>query len=500
MKHPARIPRFASALALLLGGCALGPDPGQAPPINTPDTWTGAIPKVAATDTIRGERWWRAFGDPTLTRLVERARGKNATLGAAAASVARARAMTRAARAPLLPELDASGEAADRELSARTFENFPLPPGAEPELEQTVYEAAFDASWEIDLFGRNRRRLQAAEARLGGAEAALHAARLSVSSETARVYLEHRGAVARAGALRRAVRHTEALLRTIRARREAGLATPAQVARARADVEAARAKLEPVAAEQTVLAYRLGALTHRNPPAIRRLLASEGARSAKDGPGGIPLPEWTTPAEQPLAVIRDRPDIREAEHALAEATAEVGAATADRYPRIRLGAALFAEAPAPSGIGEAAYRGRSLTTGILAPLWRGGRLRANLDAAEAQHDNAEARFRQAVFDALADVESALRRYRSARETYTNRRNARQAQARSVRETETLQQQGLADAAALARSKATLARAEAALARARTDYATAAVALNKALGGAPLTDSATTSTPPPGPSS
>lgn len=495
-----------------LSGCAMGPNYKKVEP-ETPAAWLGAHedngregPGASAPTTVPPEshhRWWLAFDDPTLTKLVERARAKSLTLEIARARLAEARAATGIARAGLLPSFSASSGASDQRVSNRAFEVFPLPQGAEPERDREIYRAGLDASWEFDLFGRNRRSLEAARARLGGAEAALDAARLSVTSETARAYLEYRGAEAGRQALENAIAFKEEALELVNRKRETGLATRVDVARARSALESARAELPGLCAEIRLRAYQLGVLAAMPPRAILDFLeesATDGSeatvaentlsaanrslnRDAAPEPHQlVPQPAWTQPAELPLRVIRSRPDVNQAERKLAASAAEVAMATANLYPRINLSAALFAESSAIGELDASQNQGYNLMGGILAPIWQGGRLRARLDAVEASRNAAEGKFQQTVLRALADVESALVGYVEAQNRLRRQLAAREANAEFARLTRHLYDADLAELLTLTEAQAQLAQSERALARATTQAASQAVTLNKALGG------------------
>jgi len=469
-----------SVAALLpAGGCRVGPD-HAVPDLPVPPSWVSAPP--IPEDAARDRSWWTAFDDPMLTRLVERARASNHSLDAAAARIEEARAAVGIARADLLPNFNADGSASGQRLSARSFEGFPLPPGTSPERDQEIYRAEFDASWELDLFGGNRRRVEAARARLGGAEAAYRAALLSVTAETARVYLELRGARERHRALVHRIEALERLAGLVKDRRESGLATKADLARARADAAEARAGLPLVESEIRLRAYQLAGLTNRTPGEMTVLLGlTKNLPNSASDKARVPLPRWTQPGGRPLAAIRSRPAVAAAERRLAEATAEVGVATARLYPDISLSAALFAEAGALPGLDRAANQGYALTGSILAPLWQGGRLRAQLHAAEAGRDAGVAEFLQTVLDALVDIESALTAYHDARRHYDRRTEAHRAIRESTRSVEELYRSGLSQLIEVSSAQAQEARSAQAVAEARTRLATAAVRVNKALG-------------------
>ena len=475
-KHDGQQARVAAVTVFLgLCGCAVGPDHEEPRP-EVPKTWTEPV-ATGAEDA--GTPWWTAFEDPRLSEFVELARQRNHSLEEALARVRKARSGTEGARAGLRPRFGAGGEAVDRRASARSFESFPLPPGGEPERDEGFYRVGVDATWEIDLFGRNRRQVEAAVARLGGARAAYEAALLSVSAETARAYLELLGARSRWAATGRNADLRDEALRIVREKEAAGLATPADVARARADREVARADLPLLRAEVRRWTYRLGVLTASTPKEISSRLEQGPFPSAP------PVPRWVSPAKLPLEVIRRRPDVRIAEREWAGQTAEVGAATAGLYPRIELSAVLFSEAATVGGLRESANQGYGLVGGVLAPVWQGGRLRARLAGAEADEEAAAARFRRTVLEALADVETALSFYRENRAALSRRASAREATREAERLARHRYESGLAELLEWTEAQSLAARADLRWATARTRLAVAAVTLNKALARAEL---------------
>jgi NodT family efflux transporter outer membrane factor (OMF) lipoprotein len=469
------IPTLWTLCALLtLGGCKVGPN-YEAPQPEVPDTWTES---VGTSTAHAGTPWWTAFGDPRLSEFVERARERNYTLAEALAGIRKARRGAEGARASLRPRLGADAEAVDRRTSARSFESFPLPPGAEVERDERFYRVGLDTTWEVDLFGKNRRAVEAAVARLGGAEATYEAALLSVTAETARAYLELLGARARLAAAQRNAELRDEALRIVRDKDAAGLATPSDVARAQADREVAWADLPLLRAEVRQWTYQLGVFTALAPAEISARMEAGGSE--------VPLvPRWVSPAKLPVEVIRQRPDVRIAEREWARQTAEVGVATANLYPQVELNALLFAEASTVGGLGEGSNQGNGLIGGVLAPLWQGGRLRARLAGEEADEEAAAARFRQAVLEALADVETALSLYRESREALSRRAAARKATREAERLTRHRYETGLTELLEWTEAQSLAARADRQWAAARTRFAVAAVTLNKALGRSEL---------------
>lgn len=403
-KSPSRMSRCLATLtvgSMALAGCAVGPnyrepalvlDPGF---INagTFVTNDGAPGADIAT-------FWRGFADSTLTQLVERALDVNGDVKVARARLQEARATLRGADAELLPSIGVQADAG-RALTPQY-----LSPGTtRAQRTGNVFDAVFTASWELDFFGRNRRASESAAARLDASQAGVHAAQTVVAAEVARNYLELRGLQQRHEVARESLVNQRESLRITEARLEVGRGTQLDVARARSLLNSTESTLPTLQAAIERTAYRLATLTAEAPRAVIARLAVPG-----------PLPDLPVtdlgalPLGRPEQLLRRRPDLVQAERQLAAATANIGVATADLFPRVSL-TGLIGLATARVGLlGNSGSQQYSLGAGLTWPLLDFGRVRSRIAASEARAQQALASYEQTVATSLEETESALSQF------------------------------------------------------------------------------------------
>ncbi len=366
-------------LPLLIGACV--PTISQRPAASVvapPADWRTDMPAAGAIDA----RWWSRFGDPALTALVEHARANNSDVAIAAARVAEARAQEGVARSLLLPTLTANGPGSEaRSVNAfgRASESY----GGQP---------VFQAAYEIDLFGANAARVAAARSNAAAVAAAQEATRLSVTSAAASGYISLLALDARRALLRETLVQRGEALRIARDRAEAGYTS---------QLELQQAEAEYRSAEQQIPAIE--AATARQENALA-LLAGDTPHSITRGGRFAALTTPAIPAAVPSDLVRRRPDIAQAEYALAASDANLRVARAQFLPRINLGAsagaALSSALPDPITIW-------SVGGSILAPIFQGGRLTGQFNAATAQRDQAAFAYRRTVLNAFREVEDQL---------------------------------------------------------------------------------------------
>ncbi|THD64818.1 efflux transporter outer membrane subunit [Phenylobacterium sp.] len=388
-------PLLLAAAGLALAGCAVGPDfKAPAAPL------TGAYATPAPTDAAGADlaAWWRGFGDPQLTRVVERAAAQNLDVAQAAARVRQSRAALKAAGAALLPEVGAQAGAARVEQSL-------LSPIGEigshlPGFERTYddYNAGAVASWEIDLFGGLRRAREAASADDAGARADLAAVRTSVEAEAADAYLQARGYQARL-----AVAHAQEtvdadLLRLVQERFSQGVAAEREVHQAQAELEAVRAAIPPLAAGLAAELNRLDILMGAQPGTYRAELAADA-----------PLPKAPALAsdQRPGDLLRRRPDLLAAEQRLIAANARIGVAVSDYYPKISLSGLLGSESLSSSQLFTGPARTDQIAAGLRWRLFDFGRVDAEVAAAKSRDAEALAAWRAAALRAAGEVETSF---------------------------------------------------------------------------------------------
>jgi multidrug efflux system outer membrane protein len=470
-----RLTWTAAAAAALLAGCA-SPLPGPGPLATTaPPQWhaplPGALPDQplpAATPDLphqgrRGDlaRWWQQFDDPLVAELVETAQAASPSLASAQSRLAQARAARSAAGAALLPAVDASASV------SRGRSDLSLP------IANTTV-AGVQAAWEIDLFGANRAARDAAAARLAGAEADWHDARVLVAAEAAGTYVALRACEAQ-----RVQTATDAASRIETARltelsAKAGFQPPASEALARASAAQARAQLVAQAAQCELELKGLVALTGLDEPTLRSRLAPAQAR--------LPQPAQLAVAEVPAQVLAQRPDLASAARAVEAASADVGSAQAQRLPRIGLAGSVTRARVEFDG---SRTEGNLWSLGPLSvslPIFDAGLRAANVEAARARYDEALAQYRGRLRTAVREVETALVQLDSAGARSDDARIAAEGYEASFRAAEARYRGGLASLFELedARRSATLARSQ--FVELQRERVAAWIGLYRALGG------------------
>ncbi len=371
---------FLAAALLAAGGCSVAPPPAATPALPLPAAWSvpGAAP--AAADP----RWWRRFNDPVLEMLVLRSLAANASLEQAQGALRQARALRDAAAARLSSTVSGS-LSAGRSTSGQA--------GA-----SHVYDAGFDASWEPDVFGAGSSALQAGTADARASDAALAHAGLSVAAEVAAGYIELRGALARLQLARDHAASQLATMRLVAWRRQAGLLTSLEHAQAVAASEQGAAQLAQLASGVAQLRHALAVLCGEAP---RALDAELGESTLVPDSGAEPA------LGVPADLLRQRPDVRAAEHQVSAALARVGEARAARYPAFRLSGSIGVHGLNLGTLGGGGALISALLGSVAGPLFDAGATKAHGKAQQAALDQARAAYRRSVLNALRDVEDAL---------------------------------------------------------------------------------------------
>jgi len=466
LRRSARRSVIAVFAPLLLAGCALGPD-YQPPAPHIADGWVAS----AQAGAVETGAWWRDLHDPLLDTLIDEMLAGNPDLREAQARLAEARANRDAVRGGRLPEASVSASGSETVLS----KNGQIPVGSIPGFSREfgLFDIGFDASWEIDLWGRQARQVEAAQARADAAALSAEGVRLQLIAELARAYVELRGAQSDAATARAmlAARSELAALTDLRAR--TGEANRIEQERAQGGAESARAALATSEAAARAAALRVALLVGAAPADMLSRLETAGA---------IPAPPSAIGAGLPSDLLRRRPDIRQAERELAAATADVGVARADLFPRLSLSLGIGQQARAVSDLVDGDSTRLQAGPGLFWPIFNGGRARAMVRAADARAQGAAARYDAAVLGALADSEGAINRFDRALAAL------QAAQGAAVREDAALalaqlrMTAGEDDRLALAQARLAALASDQARSRAQADAALAAIALHKALGG------------------
>lgn len=464
------LPRLllAAGLAALLGACVSVPVP-PSPAGDLPAHWRNA-PAHGEHPDLTG--WWKRFRDPQLDALVAQALRNNPGVAAAAWKLRAARTLENTAAAAYRPRAG--------------FGTLEQP---NPENTASYFQAGFDASWEIGLFGRSGATAHMARANAGAAAAELQSARVSLVAEVVREYLQLRAAQRAAVLLDAAERAAYTRLGLVHTQERLQLASRLEVEQATVAAKQAGAALADPATDITRHAQALALLLGLSEPAPAWLTNSP-----------LPQPTGADITALPAELLRTRPEIGYAEAQVLKAAGELGIAKADIYPRLVLGSSLTFSALV-KGHTELGDVNNTFAVGpiIDLPLFDWGQRRAVRDARADQLQAALALYRQAVLEGAAAVETSLGTLSNARTRLRAADAGVAAAERAVRLTRTLQTLGQADALAVSQAQTVHLDAEAARNQARLAQGLAFVALYKALGGAPLPATATT-TGAPAPSS
>jgi len=456
-------------LAASLTACTtVGPDYHAPPPVAIGNGWSEAAVNDAAPAQLA--RWWSTLDDPVLERLVDTALARNLDLRQATARIDEARALRDRVAGGQAPVVSA-GASVDRR---RQSENGPLPIGSIPGLEatQTIHDAGFDASWEIDAFGARRRALESAQAKVQASEADAQGARMRLVAEVARTWFSAVGAAYELRA-RQAVSATlQQTLELVRRRQAAGDASVADVEAAYGQWAAANAALPELRARRRAAVLGLGVLLGEPPERELALLDS--------APESITL--RALPVGERADVLRRRPDVLAAERRLAASTADIGVATAELFPKLSIGIGGGFQALDAGDWFDASSARFSILPLVSWRLFDGGRVRAEIRARDAAERRAMLAYVQAVLAALGDAERALGDYHAGLDTLARRTIALGANRRSHDHARARYAAGDISLVELMATERLLHEAQIATARARTAAAVQLVALYKALGG------------------
>jgi outer membrane protein, multidrug efflux system len=393
MKFPAHQARLAALLAvvMLVSGCAVGPDYLK-PSIALPTRWSMDSGKKPSKPPALA-RWWRRLNDPVLDELIAEAVAGNLDIAAAKARIREARASYRQAVGALFPSVTGSGSAtANRTGTAASGITEGV--GASS---YNQFQAGFDSSWELDLFGANRRAVEAASYGVDASEDDLRATLLTLVGDVASYYVDARGYQARAALARRTAASQRATAELTERKANAGSASAVDTAKAVALAASTEATIPTDEASYQQAVHRLGILLGRDPGALTQRLARAMP---------IPAPRLPLPKGIPADLLTMRPDLRKAERQLAQSTAKIGQAEAALYPDVSLTGSITTTALKVGDLGKNSTIGWSIGPAVSVPIFNGGKLRAAVEIAEAQRDEYHIAWRSAVLSALEDVENA----------------------------------------------------------------------------------------------
>jgi multidrug efflux system outer membrane protein len=389
--------RFAAAVTLLPGlcGCAVGPD------FVPPDYAAPSTFEVQADALIIAEpevEWWASLDDPELDRLIGSAVAANHDLRIAASNVLLSRALLGEGRFDRWPTVSASASVIRQQQSQVTSAGFAQP--------VTVWDGGFDALWELDFFGRVRRSVEALSADYNAAVADQRSAFVIVTAEVARNYIALRGAQYRLRVAQQNARNQGQTFQLTQALLEGGRGTNLDIARAQSQLESTRASIPPLEAAVSRAIHRLAVLTGLPPGALYDEL---------EVPQPLPVLPQSVAIGDPAALLRRRPDVAAAEFQLAAATARIGVATADLFPRVTVLGSVGYTALDESDFGRSTTERFSVGPFLSWAAFDLGRVRARISAEEAATEANLANYERTVLLALEETENALINFATSRQ-------------------------------------------------------------------------------------
>lgn len=456
---------WALTAALLLSACAsLAPSDAALPETPLPANWSGAGAQITqgASATVLAQ-WWQRFDDPMLTALVAQALQANTSVRSAQAALQQARAQRDVQGASLMPSLGASGSA----QRSRSGDNDAT----------NRFQAGFDASWEPDVFGANRSAVNASEADLQAAATTLADVQVSLAAEVAVTYIELRSQQSRLAIAQRNLAAQTETLQITRWRVQAGLASSLDLEQAVAASEQTAAQLPSL---QTGVAQALSSLAVLTGQAPGKLEAALQAGLSTAGP--IPQAPADLALAFPADTLRQRPDVRTAEHRISAALSRVSQADANRYPSFRLGGSLGLSALTLGTLTNGTSVVSSLLASVSVPLFDGGALAARVQAQEAALEQARASYQGTVLAALKDVEDALVSLQGNQERLVRLQAASAAAANAELLARQRYESGLIDFRAVLDTQRTLLSTQDSVASTQASLSADLVRLYKSLGG------------------
>jgi NodT family efflux transporter outer membrane factor (OMF) lipoprotein len=395
--------------------------------------------------------WWQAFGSPALDQVVRQALADSPDVAEARATLERYQAEARAARGAELPQVDANASAQRERINTQAFgfTGFPSPTFS-------LYSVGAAVSYDLDLFGGRKRRTEGAQARADEAARDADAAYLTLSGNVAAQAMKIAGLRAQIAAVEAVIADDQRTLEMVRKAYEAGGEAPSATVSATAQLAEDRALLPPLARQLAAARHTLALLAGKSPAEWN---APDFDLSALSAPAEIPL-------AIPSTLVRRRPDILAAEAELHAATAAIGVAVANQYPDIRLSANLTQSAIKPENLFDYSASGWSLLSGVTAPIFHGGTLKAERQASEAEARASLARYQQTVLRAFVQVSDALSNLATDRQRIDALAAAQDAATATVRDAENGYRLGGGTLMQLVDAQRQLSRARRALAEAQ----------------------------------
>jgi multidrug efflux system outer membrane protein len=446
---------------LATSGCMVGPN-YHPPQVSVPSAWTSWPGETTAEADL--VHWWRAFNDPNLTSLMDRAVKSNLDLKQAESRVRQARAARRVVSAGLWPTLDVTGSYTKTQTAGGA--------GGGP-TRHDLWKTGLDAAWELDIFGGVRRSVEAADADIQAAVEDQRDVLVTLTGEVALNYIELRGYQQEIVIAKNNLEAQQRTAALTRQRFSSGLVGALDVANADAQVGNTSSQIPALetSAQQTI--YSLSVLLGSEPAALSKELSPVSA---------IPVTPPTVPAELPSTLLRRRPDIRRAEAQIHAATARIGVATADLFPKFNLTGSAGYQSNALSTLMNSRTSFWSFGPSVDWQIFSAGSIRANIEVQKALTEQAVLTYQTAVLTALQDVENALVAYSKEQQRHKALRDTVAANRKAVGLAIQLYSQGQTDFLSVLDAQRSLYTSEDSLVQSTRDLSTDFVSLYKALGG------------------
>lgn len=451
------------SLCLCLTGCAVGPDYPGTPRMGITKQYEPPPDAAIVPDGAIAKEWWTVFADDTLNFLIAEAQQSNLNLAQAAARVYEARYSVTLQQGGYFPSINTSGSVTRQEnMNSATMNNA-----------HEYFTLGFDASWEIDLWGRVRRTVESAEAGLGYAKEDYNDVLITLYAEVARAYINVRTlqlqittAEKNIASQRESVKLTQTLF-------ENGLATNLDVSQAMRMLASSETQLPLLRMGLNEQINAIGILLGKEPGHFRELLSSDGE---------IPKPAESINISVPANIIRQRPDIRKAERALAQAVANIGVAEAELYPRLSFGGLLNFGALDLSSLVTPAHRAFQFGPSLQWNIFSGGKVQANIKVQDARALQAVYGYQSTVLNALNEVENAMYALWQYKVQYQSQEQVVSSARKELELALELYQQGLISFQSVLDAQLAVFSAENDMAAAQGQAAVNCVVLYKALGG------------------
>ncbi len=450
---------WTACMACAVSGCAsVAPETPPAQAEAVPAAWSTSLPAQAHAGTSLA-RWWELFHDPLLTNLIERSERANTSIRSAQAALRQARALREVNAAGLLPGVGATASAQRNQTDSASPVN--------------SFRLGLDASWEPDIFGGQHSALQAMDADVLASGATLADVKVSVAAEVALAYLQLRAQQARQAIASSNLASQQQTLKITQWRTQAGLASALEVQQARSATEQTSAQLPALQAAILNASHSLAVLTGQTPQALQALSAQAGA---------IPQASDDVTLAIPAQTLRQRPDVRAAEHRIQAALARVSAADAARYPGFSVSASVGANALTLGALTSGATVVNALLASIALPVFDGGAAQAQVRAQQASLEQVQVAYEATVLNALKEVEDALASLTQDRLRWAHLKEAAAAASDAAQMAQQRYASGLIDFQIVLQAQRTLLAAQDSLSSASADLGTDVVRLYKALGG------------------